>query len=69
MGEAETVLRAAEIAGPLVAKLIAEIASGMKAGKTEEEATREALARLAAEPDLVPVLPDVERIIAEAREE
>ena len=65
--EAQTVARAFEIAiqvGSLLAKPIAELLEG---GASEEEATRKALERLAAQPDLTPVLPKVRAMIAEAR--
>jgi hypothetical protein len=61
--------RALEIGGPLIVRLIGLIAEGIQSGKGEEEATREALLLLAAMPDLVPVGPDVEAILREAREE
>jgi hypothetical protein len=61
-------LRALEIGGPLLVTLVGEIAKGLQSGRSEEEATREALLLLAAMPDLVPVGPDVERILREARE-
>jgi len=47
-----------------IAKLIAEFIEG---GMGEEEATRKALERLAATPDLTPVLPKVQAMIAAAR--
>jgi hypothetical protein len=65
--DAATVLRAVEIGAPLAGKLIEAIAAGLAAGKTDEEATREALARLAAMPDLVPIGPEIEAILADAR--
>jgi hypothetical protein len=67
MSELATVLRAAEVAGPLLGRLVGLIADAMRDGRNEEEATREALAALAGMPDLVPVLPQVERILAEER--
>ncbi|HVK84234.1 MAG TPA: hypothetical protein VM513_09005 [Kofleriaceae bacterium] len=63
----DVVARAFEIgvavASPL-AKLIAEMIDG---GASEEEATRKALERLAAQPDLTPVLPKVRAMIIDAR--
>jgi hypothetical protein len=61
-------VRALEIGGPLLVTLVGEIVKGLDAGRSEEEATREALLLLAAMPDLVPVGPDVEAILREARE-
>ncbi|AKF08902.1 hypothetical protein [Sandaracinus amylolyticus] len=51
------------VATPL-AKMIAELIEG---GASEEEATRKALERLAAQPDLTPVLPKVRAMIVDAR--
>jgi hypothetical protein len=61
-------LRALEIGGPLLVRLVGAIAEGIQSGKDEETATRDALEKLAGMPDLVPVGPDVERILREARE-
>jgi hypothetical protein len=68
MSELAIVLRAAEVAGPLLGRLVGLIADAMRGGADEEAATREALEKLAGMPDLVPVGPDVERILREARD-
>jgi hypothetical protein len=65
--DAQVVARAFEIGIQLAGLLAKPIAELLESGATEEEATREALKRLAAQPDLVPVLPKVRAMIAEAR--
>lgn len=65
----QTLVRATEIGAAVLVPLVREIADALHAGRTEEEATRTALARLAALPDLAPVLPRVQAMIAAARAE
>lgn len=65
--EAEFALVAARLGAAVLPQIIEEIAKALNGGKTEEEATREALEKLAALPDLEAILPVVKGRIAAAR--
>lgn len=56
------------IASALVLPLARRIGELIDSGMSEDDATRKALAELAAKPDLEPVLPKVRAQIAAARE-
>lgn len=64
---AQDVVRASEIALSVAGPLLREIGEALAEGLDEEAATRRALQRLADAPDLRPVLPRVQAMIADAR--
>lgn len=66
MPDAQTVMRATEIALSVGAPLVRELVEALSSGLDEEAATRRALERLAATPDLTPVLPRVQAMIVDA---
>lgn len=65
--DAQTAIRATEIALALGAPIMREIAEALAEGLDETAATKRALERLAATPDLEAVLPKVRAMIADAR--
>jgi hypothetical protein len=62
----QLIVRAAEIAMAVGTPLMREIFDALSEGLDEQTATRRALERLAKAPDLTPVLPKVQAMIAAA---
>jgi hypothetical protein len=67
VSEVDIALRAGEIAISAAAPLVRLLVEEMMGGKSEEEALRAALTRLAARESLEPVLPKVRAMFAERR--
>lgn len=68
MSEVDIAIRAGEIALSAGSALVRLISAALESGADEEKALREALAALAARPDLKPCLPQVRAMIARERD-